>query len=1317
MAVFHWLDVMPVASMTSALLAPLPMAASASSSIHGWQDQERFVNRLITEANQADLSTVPPELQPKLQEYLDKLRTSQAQIGKIAGDIRGHRREQARLDRKFAPTIAANAFVAQISDPAEKAKARELISEHGSAAGQQAYVDDVNARNSAAAAGTEQPSAVADTPGPTTQDYAVGDDEFDARANVVRDGDSITVHDAAAPAESEPDTAQSAADAAADAQQRAYDRQDSSETGIGGGATGSISQAQIQERTAEFFADREAKEKQEAAAAAKPAGTLIVPPRGDERGEGASAIVAVTEDPTPAAEKPANYGTGTAEGDTAALTPGQERVDAFRDAMSAHDASLAAPYVEVARTGLQELRERQSNIDAVARSHDDPDAKLYGDAVRNIQNPDSWKTDARGQELFEAKQKEIADKIAKGTSGFGAPPSQEFIDQKAAEATQAAWTKQWEAIADSPDLAAERVKSQNARESQLMRRWQESGEWPLKGSAPDPSLSPDNPQDVAVMKAAVGAEVAHSEGGAPAGFEDLDLAEAKKSIESGQLGEFAAAASRHPVVRAGEFAGGVLLGAGSAVALAPEYQREQDLARTDAILRGEGGSFSPQSFPAFVGSKADPRQYNLGDLAQETLPVASQIDAISDFKYVDSPISKGLMAADAVGLPLPLKVRRPNVGPTISSLTEKLKHGADPLTDAEIATLSRHHSGQATLDHRSVPRATGGSFTTTGSPAQTYLTQPEIEAINRGETEVNRAPAFVQKLAKNPKVAGALITVAAAPSLFTPATPHIAPPASYTTEQTTAGTQPSIWTPRTGEATTSTQATPLTPEIGVGQAASSQAQPSTVQVAPETAAPAQVSSSTIVNAQAGTEFEIPAPAVQGAAEAAESQTASPTAPQPVDIAVPDVVEVQQSAPTAIAEPDRADVALAVPAPVNVPAPIDVPAPVPAPIDVPAPVPAPIDVPAPVPAPIDVPAPVPAPIDVPAPVPAPIDVPAPVPAPIDVPAPVPAPIDVPAPVPAPIDVPAPVPAPIDVPAPVPAPIDVPAPVQAPAELPVPARVEIGEPTEVPDVQQVPLKTQAQVQAQVPSELPVTQQAASTLPAPEDVVANEKTRARARVRLPSQDESVQDDPIEPAPRPPGTFPRAISHRERIEASYDPETGQYSARLVESSDPVVTQWDESAPERDERDVGSWTVTPSRDDVQANGSGRVTIPDNMRAALKRKAEETGETASSTAALTYTHDLDTRSTRVARKRPPANVMVQRALAANGGKQAGALSPKYQRALDRILERQENKAKNNRKGRRRGRRRNDSVKQGPVVLPTVQVRYVESPTGVRGSGL
>ena len=563
-------------------------------------------------------------------------------------------------------------------------------------------------------------------------------------------------------------------------------------------------------------------------------------------------------------------------------------------------------------------------------------------------------------------------------------------------------------------------------------------------------------------------------------------------------------------------------------------------------------------------------------------------------------------------------------------------------------------------------------------PAQTYLTQPEIEMINRGQTEINPAHTLVRKLARNPKIAGAMITVAATPSLFTPAAPVIAAPPQQTTEQGVDGST-GLWTPpgtspthemdgaaTEGAAHQAVGAPPVDPPAtspthDMDGAATEVPAYQTVG-APESS----VSTATLAFGRDGAEAEIPSAPVNEQDNTALGVSPSRDAPslagaegitsltQPAETAVPTTVEVPDTVPTTVDVPD------------TVPTPVEVPDTVPTTVEVPDTVPAPVEVP--------------------------------VTQPVEVPvtpyrllsrcqtqgrdrradgshrhpacrgARHPACRGARHTVPTTVEVPDTVPTTVEVPDTVPTTVE------------VPDRVEIGEPTEVTEVQQLELKTPAAVTAQIPSELPATQQAASTLPAPEDVAANEKKRARARVRLPSQDESVQDDPIEAAPRPPGTFPRAIAHRERIEATYDPDTGQYSARLVESSDPVVTQWDESAPERDERDVGSWTVLPGRDDVQANGSGRVTIPDNMRAALKRKAEETGETASATASLRYTHDLDTRNTSVSRKRPPADVMVQRALARNGAKPAGALAPKYQRALDRALERQENKSRNRKGG-------------------------------------
>ena len=125
----------------------------------------------------------------------------------------------------------------------------------------------------------------------------------------------------------------------------------------------------------------------------------------------------------------------------------------------------------------------------------------------------------------------------------------------------------------------------------------------------------------------------------------------------------------------------------------------------------------------------------------------------------------------------------------------------------------------------------------------------------------------------------------------------------------------------------------------------------------------------------------------------------------------------------------------------------------------------------------------------------------------------------------------------------------------------------------------------------------------------------------------DDKPQRKAPEPAPRPPNTYPRHIEHRERLEYSYDPEDGEYSARVVDSSEPVVTAWDRSAPTREERDVGSLSVTPNNDGVEVYSTGRATIPDEVKAQLKAEAERTGETSNTTQALIYTHDIDTRDT------------------------------------------------------------------------------------------
>ena len=122
-------------------------------------------------------------------------------------------------------------------------------------------------------------------------------------------------------------------------------------------------------------------------------------------------------------------------------------------------------------------------------------------------------------------------------------------------------------------------------------------------------------------------------------------------------------------------------------------------------------------------------------------------------------------------------------------------------------------------------------------------------------------------------------------------------------------------------------------------------------------------------------------------------------------------------------------------------------------------------------------------------------------------------------------------------------------------------------------------------------------------------------------PSSADSTERPPVA-APRPPGAYPRAIAHNEQVEYSYDRETGEFHARIVDSSEPVVTRWDDSPPEQTERPVGTFDVTPTEGGVQAEETGRAVVPEGVKAELKRQAEETGERATSTTTPRYQHDL-----------------------------------------------------------------------------------------------
>ena len=96
-----------------------------------------------------------------------------------------------------------------------------------------------------------------------------------------------------------------------------------------------------------------------------------------------------------------------------------------------------------------------------------------------------------------------------------------------------------------------------------------------------------------------------------------------------------------------------------------------------------------------------------------------------------------------------------------------------------------------------------------------------------------------------------------------------------------------------------------------------------------------------------------------------------------------------------------------------------------------------------------------------------------------------------------------------------------------------------------------------------------------------------------------------------------------------TYDPDTGQFGANLVQSSKPVVTSWDPSMPATEERQVGNWEVTPTRDGVSAlTGEGaELEVPENVQADLRKRAEQEGGSASASAFVHFSHDLVTRET------------------------------------------------------------------------------------------
>ena len=224
-------------------------------------------------------------------------------------------------------------------------------------------------------------------------------------------------------------------------------------------------------------------------------------------------------------------------------------------------------------------------------------------------------------------------------------------------------------------------------------------------------------------------------------------------------------------------------------------------------------------------------------------------------------------------------------------------------------------------------------------------------------------------------------------------------------------------------------------------------------------------------------------------------------------------------------------------------------------------------------------------------------------------------------------------------------------------------------------------------------------------------------------PAPDPSSADSPERPpvaTPRPPGAYPRAIAHNEQVEYSYDPETGEFHARIADSSEPVVTRWDDSPPEQTERPVGTFDVTPTEGGVQAEHTGRATVPDGVKDQLKEEAEETGERATSVSRLRYQHDLDTGETDYrAPRRNPAELaaIIQRRNEQRDSGGTSELSAKYQ-MVAKHLERQaaEQKAQRQQRASRRRSASGAGDKERAYSLPQIVIT-TEGGGGGRMGGL
>ena len=123
-------------------------------------------------------------------------------------------------------------------------------------------------------------------------------------------------------------------------------------------------------------------------------------------------------------------------------------------------------------------------------------------------------------------------------------------------------------------------------------------------------------------------------------------------------------------------------------------------------------------------------------------------------------------------------------------------------------------------------------------------------------------------------------------------------------------------------------------------------------------------------------------------------------------------------------------------------------------------------------------------------------------------------------------------------------------------------------------------------------------------------------------------LEPTPFEPVLRPPGHYPRIVQHAEIVEYSYDPETNEVAADMVDASHPMVTTWDADPPLQDERAVGGWSVVPGLRGLDVmRSSDSPLVPSQVLAQLRQEAAATGGRVTRRLRVNHLHVLDQRKT------------------------------------------------------------------------------------------